>query len=216
MQHIALEATPHGSSLSKGERKRLRQSGQVFASLYGKGMETTAVTVAARDLVRVLSAEGGANTLVDLTINGQRHLVKLIELEVEPITRTMLHVGLHKILASDPQKATLTIHLTGEPETVGTNEAVLETGALSVDVKALPEKMIPSLEVDVSGMQIGDLLHAADLKLPAGFELLTSPETPIVALKAKREVAEPEELEAATAEEQELANGASSAGAASS
>jgi large subunit ribosomal protein L25 len=204
MQHIAMEARTRAAKMTKGERKQLRRSGYVMGSLYGRGIEAQSVTVSAKDLVRVLSAEAGVNTLVDLTFNGKRHLIKLSGIEIDPISRALRHVGLHTIKASEPQKATIPVELVGEPELVQTNEAALEQASMTIDVKALPEKMGHSIQLDVSEMQLDEVKYASDLQLPKGFELISTAEMPIVALRAKREMALPEDLETATEDEQEL------------
>ncbi|HVK02660.1 MAG TPA: 50S ribosomal protein L25 [Armatimonadaceae bacterium] len=196
MEHIAIEALPRASQNTKGERKQMRQSGNIPASLFGKGITSQTVTVNAKDIAKVLKSETGANTLVDLTLEGKRHLVRLTNLEVDPIQRTLQHVGLQAISAREAQKATVLLELTGEPEPVRLNEALLEVNLNSLDVKALPERMVAHLPLDVSNMQIGDVLYARDVPLPDGFELTTNEDTPVVSVKTAKVVVETEEIPA--------------------
>lgn len=211
MLHIAIEARPRAAGQTKGDRKRMRREGHVLGSVYGKGMDSIPVTVEARDLVRVLSAESGVNTLIDLSLGGKRHLVRLADMDHDPITRSLRHVGLHTIVANEAQKATVPVEIVGEPAAVTSGDGVLELSAQVIDIKALPENMVSSLLLDVSEMQIDDSKHASDLPLPKGFELVSAPDTLLAALRTKRDLAMPEEPEKADdAEAAPAADGASS------
>jgi len=202
MEHMTLEAKPRPENESKGAVKRRRREGQIPANLFGRGMETRLVVLEARDLVRVLQSDAGVNTLIDLNIEGQRHLVKLTNVEMEPVTRTFRHIGLHKLATGETTKATIPIELIGEPDTVSTGVAVLEPNLNAVEVRCLPEKLIASLPLDVSDMQIGDVKHVSDLSFPEGVEVLTQTDLPIVSLHVSRQsVAEAQEAaDAASAE----------------
>jgi large subunit ribosomal protein L25 len=202
MEHIPVEARPRTADATKGERNRLRREGHIPAAVFGKGMEPVLVTVEARELARVLRSGAGANTLIDLSLGDQRHLVKLTEVEMDPIARTFLHVGLHKIVGNEPAKATVPVELVGEPEDVRSNMAILEPGSLSVDIKCPPESMVSAIALDVSDMKVGDVKHASDLDLPAGFELLSAPDTAIVSVHVARAMVEEvqQTIDAASAE----------------
>lgn len=199
MEHIAIEARPRPGNLTKGERNRLRRIGHIPAAVFGKGMEPVLVTVAASDLAKVLHAEAGVNTLIDLTLESGRHLVRLTEVDIDPVQRTFLHVGLHKIAANELQKATVPIEIVGEPEDVRMGRSLLETGLSQLDVRCLPGDVPASLTLDVSDMQTGDTRHAADLTLPPRVELLSPADTSIVSVRTKpsmvEEVAEEQQAE---------------------
>ena len=196
MEHVAIEAQPRAPHNTKGERKQMRKAGNIPASLFGKGITSQTVTVNAKDIAKVLTSDTGANTLVDLTYEGKRHLVRLTNLEVDPIQKTLQHVGLQAISAREPQKATVPLELTGEPQPVTLNEALLEVNLNSLDVKALPERMVASLPLDVSNMQVGDVLYARDVPLPSGFELTTLEDTPVVSVKVAKVVVDVEDIAA--------------------
>jgi large subunit ribosomal protein L25 len=193
MQHIAIEVKPRPDHLTKGERKQLRRDGFILASVYGKDISGVPVTMKASDLARVFRAETGINTLIDLPLNGKRRVVKVEHIEQDPITHHILHVGLHEIKANEPQKATVAVETVGEPEAVHAKEGILELGTTTIEVKCLPERAVPRLMLDVSGMKINDVLRASDLKLPAGFELLTDAETPLASLHVLKAMVTAEE-----------------------
>ena len=195
MEHIAIEARPRLANTSKGERNRLRRAGHIPAAVFGRGIEGVLVTIEARDIAKVLASDAGANTLIDLSLEGARHLVKLAEVEINPLTRNFQHIGLHKISANEAQKATVTVELIGEPESVRLNEAILDQAHFTIDVKALPEQLATHITLDVSDMQIGDVKHASDISLPSGNELLSAEDSVIVSVKIARELVTDTEME---------------------
>lgn len=182
MEHIAIEARPRGGTATKGERKRMRREGHIPAAVFGKGIDPVLVTVEARDLAKVLRSEAGQNTLIDLSLGSDRHLVKLTDVELDPIERTFLHVGLHKIAANETTKASIPVEVVGEPEEVRLGIAMLESSAAAVDVKCLPEDLVATLMLDVSDMKIGDVRYVSDLSVPRRIEILSSPDTALVSL----------------------------------
>jgi large subunit ribosomal protein L25 len=190
MEHIAVEAQLRELHLTKGERKTLRHRGMILGSVYGRGMESVPVILQANDLSRVVNAETGMNTLVDLKLDGKRHLVRVSKFDTDPITHYPIHVGLQKISAKEPQKATIPVEIVGEPEAVRVNEGMLDSANTTVDIRALPENMVASLTLDVADMQLHDVLRAKDLTLPKGYELLTDPEAVLVSLTALRALIE--------------------------
>jgi large subunit ribosomal protein L25 len=185
MEHIAIEARPRAST-TKGEQKRQRRMGHIPAAVFGRGMDPVLVSVEARDLARVLQSDAGVNTLIDLSVNGARHLVKLAEVELDPIARTFLHVGLHKIQANELGRATIPIEIVGEPEAVRIGEALLEPGTSTVDVKCLPEDLVSAFTLDVSDMKVGDVRTIGDLTVPDRIEVMSAPDTAIVSLHVLR------------------------------
>ncbi len=188
MLHIAVTAEARPERLTKSARKNLRKQGRVLASVYGKGQESSSVLLSASDISRVFSAETGENTLIDLSITNRpgRQLARVVAIEMEPITNRFRHIGLHIISATESQKAHVPVEFVGEPEAVHNNIGVLDVGTASVEIAALPEDLIGHLTIDVSAMQINDVLHVSDLVLPARVELITDPTTPLVTLRTAR------------------------------
>lgn len=189
---------------SKGERKKSLKQGLIPGSVYGKGLEPVSVDVPARALVAVLTAGTGMNTIIDLTIAGDKgkHSVMLDNLERNAITRGFESVGFHQVLKGDKVTAQIPIHLVGSPPSVGTGEAVLEHTLETITVHAQPADLPEHLDVDIAQMNVGDVLHVSDLPHNAKLEFTTADTTAIAALHYSRTAAAVEESESpATAPE---------------
>lgn len=192
MQHFAMKAERREMPLTKGQRKQLRHTGHILASVYGRDIDPIAVVLNARDVRDALSMETSVNTLIDLTVDGQKHLVRMENIEMDPIAHQMLHIGLHKIKSNEAQKASIPVELTGEPLAVHNHDALLERGRTDIEIKAMPERLPSSVSIDISDMKVGEVRRAGDLTLPQGVELMTDPEMPLVTVALIRAIAEPD------------------------
>jgi large subunit ribosomal protein L25 len=192
MRHFAMKAERRDTSLSKGQRKQLRHKGHILASVYGRDMDPVAVVLNARDVRDALSMETTVNTLIDLTVDGKKHLVRMENIEIDPIERRMIHISLHKIKTNEAQKAIVPVELTGEPEAVRNHDAILERNRTDIEIKAMPERLPSSFALDISDMQMGEVRRVGDLTLPKGVELVTDAEMPLVSLAVIRAQAEPD------------------------
>jgi large subunit ribosomal protein L25 len=191
MQHSAIQAERREATLSKGRLRQLRKSGRVLASVFGKGMDPFSITVAEGDMRRTLSTTTSLNTLIDLTVDGQKYLARIAAVDRDAISREFLNVSLQVIGASNSQKVRMPIQLTGEIESVKDKLAQLDVGSADVEIRALSERLVASLPLDVSAMKMGDVLRAVDLSLPDGFELLSDPNMALVSLHPVRLRVEP-------------------------
>lgn len=188
MEHLSVQAALRGKQ-TRGELTRMRQTGQVPVSISGKGMDPVSLYLSASDISRILHAETGRNTLVDVAFEGGRHVARLVNVERDPIKNTIITVSLQKIATGEPQKATVGLNIVGEPASVRDATGMLSTTLDHLEVRALPEKMVASLVVDTSSLAVGDVVRAGDVVLPEGFDLLTDPDALIVSLHPAADLA---------------------------
>lgn len=187
---------------TKGERKQRIKQGYIPGSIYGKGLTPVDVEVPTRAIAQVLTAATALNTVLDLTIEGetQPHSVLVDNLQRNAITRAFESVGFHQVRKGDKVTAQVPIQLIGEPASVGTGEAVLEQTSETITVHALPGDLPAHLDVDVSGLNPGDVLHVSDLPHNAKLEFTSGEETAIAALHYSRTAAAVDEADTAVAE----------------
>jgi large subunit ribosomal protein L25 len=170
---------------TKGERKQRIRQGFIPGSIYGKGLEPVNIEVPAKAIAEVLTAASGLNTIVDLTVTGskKKHSVMVDNLERHPITRSFLSVGFHEVQKGAKVTAHIPIRLIGEPASIGTGEGVLEQ---TIAVHAQPKDLPTHLDVDVSHLSPGDVLHVSDLPHNAALEFTTGEETSIASVHYSR------------------------------
>ena len=170
----------------KGICRQLRTAGRVPAVVYGKDFTSTAISVDQRELLKIISGDGGKNSLITLNgadpVNGSVVLVE--NMLLNPIKGTPRHVDLHKVIYGQKMRVVVNLKL------VGTAKGVKDGGLLeflkhSVEIECLPMQIPAHIDVDVTDLTIGHSIHASELKLPEGIRLLDSGESTIVSIIGK-------------------------------
>ncbi len=180
-ERVKLEVQERESQGS-GAARRLRRDGLVPGVLYGRGKKPHAICVPERELRRVLTGPAGLHAILDVVLAGQKttHPSILKEYQQDPLRGRLVHVDLHEVRLDQPIHAQVTVQLVGEP--AGVKEGgVLSQVSREVNVEALPMEIPEHLELDVSGMAIGDTLRLADLAVRDGVVFLDDPEETVLA-----------------------------------
>jgi large subunit ribosomal protein L25 len=187
------------------DARRLRRQGVIPGVLYGSGKQPHAISIPERELRRVLTGQGGLHAILDVVLEGQQttHASILKDYQQDPIRGHISHVDLQEVRLDQPIQATVTVQLVGEP--AGTKEGgVLSQVQREIRVEALPMEIPEHIDLDVSGMAIGDTLRLADLGALEGVTYLDDPEETVLAsVGLPTRVEEPEEA----VEGEELAEG---------
>jgi len=157
----------------KGAARRLRQQGLVPGVVYGGGRGATPIAFDVAKFERLLAtSHSGVNTLIDLTggsaASGRTVIAK--ELQREAVRGRITHVDFYEIDLKTKIEVEVPIHLTGTPLGV-VNGGVLDQQLREIEIMCLPNAIPDSIEVDVSGMDLGSTLHVADLVIPAGVDV---------------------------------------------
>lgn len=172
----------------KGAARRARRAGNVPAVLYGHGTDPQHLNLPARDFAAILR-NNGTNAVLDLDIEGTSQLALTKQIDIHPIRNYIEHVDLLVIKRGEKVTVEVTIVVEGDaaPGTLVTQDA--NTVEIEADALSIPEQIV----VDVEGKEVGTSVHASDLVLPEGVELVTDPETLIVAVNEATTAAELEE-----------------------
>ena len=172
----------------KEASRRLRNQGRVPAVLYGKGSETVALSVEAHEAQLLFQSISVENTIIGLEIDGEKKLVPTLirEIQAHPYKPVLYHVDFLLIREGQKLELEIPVELVGVPEGVRTGGGVLQQTVHEVEVRCLPTQIPSSFEIDVAHLGIGDSIHASDLKLPEGVELLIDPEQVICSVVLPR------------------------------
>jgi large subunit ribosomal protein L25 len=206
---IAETGRPTGSAASR----RLRASGRIPAVVYGHGQSGTAVSVDARDLRHALSGDAGLNQLLSLKVGSDTHLALARSLQRDPVRHTVVHVDFLIVRRDEVIAADVPITLVGEAKAVDQEQGIVEQQLTALSVNAIPDRIPPHLEVDISGLAVGDTIRVEDLQLPSGVTTDVSADEPVVLASVSRAAIELEEVEAAEAVEAATAEEGAAAGA---
>jgi large subunit ribosomal protein L25 len=192
--------------LGSRRTRRLRSQGLVPGVLYGKG-HARAIAVPERELRAVMTGPSGLHAILDVVLEGQTtvHPSILADYQQDPIRGTISHIDLREVRLDQAIHATVVVQLVGEAVGVKSG-GMLSLVTREVHLEALPADVPEHIEVDVTPMEVGDVLRLADIPTIANVTLLDDPqETVIATVSVPRGFAELEEAEAAEAAEAEEA-----------
>jgi large subunit ribosomal protein L25 len=190
--------------IGSGHSRRLRSEGFVPGVLYGNG-HSRAILVPERELRSAMTGPSGLHAILDVVIEGQTtvHPSILAEYQQDPIRGTISHIDLREVRLDQAIHATVAIQLVGEAAGVKTG-GMLSLVARELHVEALPADVPEHIDVDVTHMEVGDVLRLVDLPPIENVTVLDDPqETVIATVSVPRGFAELEEAEAAAAAEAE-------------
>jgi large subunit ribosomal protein L25 len=190
------------------DARRLRKQGLIPGVLYGKGKKSHAIFVPERELRRVLTGAGGLHAILDVIVDGGTARPSILKsYQQDPVRGTLTHIDLQEVRLDRPIQARVVVELIGEP--VGVTEGgVLSQVNREITVEALPMEVPEHLELDVSGMAIGDTVRLAELPVHEGVKFLDDPdETVLATVTMPTRFVEPE-VEEVEGEEGELPEGA--------
>jgi large subunit ribosomal protein L25 len=188
------------SPKDKSHKLALLKKGFIPAVVYGKNMDSIAVSVNTNALKKIL-AEAGANALIHMKIKQdegiKEHQVLLKSVQHEPVHRTLIHADFHEVSLKDKILATVAVHLTGIAPGVAKG-GILTQQLWKVEVECLATSIPETLMIDISGLDVGDGITLADLVLPPGVKVIGEGHAHVVSLIAPAgEVAAPVEEAAA-------------------
>ena len=192
---LAAQARPHKG---KEAARKLRNNNQVPAIFYGPRTEPLMLTLNYSELERVIRQGGGENVIVDLQVQTDQgintHTAMLKELQIHPIKDIYLHADFYEISMDKEITVGIPIHLINTPTGV-TKGGVLQHIQRELMISCLPDKLVDSVEFDVSGLDIGDSLRISDIKLPEGISSVAEHDATIAVVAAPTVVPEEDEEE---------------------
>ena len=161
------------SDKGKGASRRLRRQGMVPGIVYGGGKEPQMIATPHNKLVQQLEHEAFYSSILHLELDGQIQRVVLKDLQRHPAKPFILHFDLLRVADTDRIKMVVPLHFVGEEQAPGIKAGGKVHHAISdLEVICEAQNLPEYIEVDISNMQVGDMLHLTDIKLPDGVEIV--------------------------------------------
>ena len=170
---ISLNATLREDQ-GKGASRRLRHANQLPAIVYGAGKDPVSVTLLQKDVLHKLPDESFYSQVLELSIDGKNEDVLIRDIQHHPYKMEVMHMDFIRVRADQVVHVHTPLHFIGEDVAPGvkTEGGVFGHVIMEVEVECLPKNIPAHIEVDVSEMHLGDILHLSDLKLPEGVSIM--------------------------------------------
>ena len=189
-------------AVGKGGARSLRRQGLIPAVVYGKGMAPCSLTVEPKALKTAIGTEAGWNTLITLKGDGpfSDKVVILKDMDIDPIRQDVLHADFHAVDLTEEVFVSVPVHPVGKSagEKMGGNLQVIRH---ELEVVCLPDAIPSSIDVDVTAMEIGDVIHIEDIALPAGVKVPHEVNFTVITVTGRKPEEEEGEAEAEAGEE---------------
>lgn len=169
-----------GRPIGSRSSGRLRATGKIPAVVYGHGEDPVPVTVDARALRAALSTEAGFNALITLEMGERTQLAMAKEVQRHPVRNTVSHVDFLAISRDEVITTDVPVNLIGEALDLLRADGVVDHQLFSLTINAKPGSIPNSIDVDITGLKVGDSIRVDDLDLPAGVTTDVDGETAIV------------------------------------
>ncbi len=190
MTTATLSATKR-SDTGKGVARSLRREGRIPGVIYGRARQPQALSISARELLRLLEHISAENTVIDLTIDGSTARTLIRQIQRHPLRRDIIHVDLQELIAGEKVEVKIPIVLLGTPAGVRTSGGILDQVMRELRVRVDPSHIPTRFEVDVTELNIGHSIHVNEITVPAGVEVMDDDTSTIATVAAPRAIEEP-------------------------
>jgi large subunit ribosomal protein L25 len=168
----------------KGSCRKLRKDGWLPGILYG-GDRNVPISIELKRLQNIIAQGMGENIIFQLRLEDEdkeERNVIIRELQIHPVTRELLHIDLYELSMEKTLRVDVPIVFTGEPIGVTQKEGILHHQLKELSLECLPASIPEHIVVDITELDIGDVIHVKDLKLNEGLKVLTDPDKPVVSI----------------------------------
>jgi len=189
----------------KGSARKLRSGGRLPVILYGPETSPIMLSLDYKQLQKILRGKSAENIIFDLKADSneknQSKRVMIKEIQKDPVTRDYLHVDFYEISMEKELEVDIPVYLINTP--IGVSEGgILEHTRRELKISCMPKNLVDKIEVDVSGLDIGQSLHVEDITLPPGLKSIEDGDLTIATVVAPTiEEEVEEEVEEAESEE---------------
>ncbi|MCB1787246.1 MAG: 50S ribosomal protein L25/general stress protein Ctc [Chromatiaceae bacterium] len=171
-ENFEIEAVSR-SDQGKGASRRLRREGLVPGIIYGGGKDPEMFATKHNELIQHLEHEAFYSHILTVKVDGKGQRVVLKDLQRHPAKPFVVHVDLLRVAESDRIKMHVPLHFLNEASCPGVKAGGQVSHTISdVEVICAAKDLPEYIEVDLGNLNLGDILHLTDLKMPEGVALV--------------------------------------------
>jgi large subunit ribosomal protein L25 len=195
MEEIVLAADT-GRNSGTRTSKRLRTTGSIPGVLYGLSDDSIPLSVKWPELRLALTTDAGVNAVIQLEVDGKRHMSIVKDIQRHPVRRDVIHVDFLRIDPNQKVTVDVPVIMIGDALEVTQANGMVDQNLFSLTVDAPPMSIPNEFEVDISSLTVGDAIRVSDIGLPEGVTTEADPEETVAVGMITRST-----LEAMAAEE---------------
>ena len=197
-------------SNGKGAARAIRREGRVPAVIYGDKKDPEAISLDYVDMLKAINTGQFLSTVYMINVEGGK-TTRVIprDMQLDPVRDFPMHADFLRIAKDAKLEVDISVHFLNEEECPGLKSGgVLNIVRHEIELSCPADAIPDAIELDIGSLDIGDTLHASDLKLPANVELVTTDrDFTIVSVVGQMAEEVEAEVEVAPVEGEEAAEG---------
>lgn len=179
------------AQLGRTDSRRLRKAGKVPAIMYGGGEAPEAVVLDHNTLRHQMGREAFFTSILTLKVGAKTQQVVVKSVERHPVRPQIMHLDFQRVREDVEITLSVRIHFTGEAEAKGVKDqgGVVDHLMTDVEIRCLPRNLPEYLTLDVTNLELNQLYHLSDIKVPEGVTLVAlagGHDHPVVAVNPPR------------------------------
>jgi large subunit ribosomal protein L25 len=152
-----------------GNAREARRNGMVPGVIYGGDKAPVSVGMKANDVLKAINSGQFLSNMIELSHDGKPQKVLTKDVQFHPVTDRPLHVDFYRVTEKTIIDVNVSAVFVGEDVSPGMKAGgALNVVRYSIEIKCPAGSIPDSLEVDISGMDIGDSIHLSEVTLPKG------------------------------------------------
>jgi large subunit ribosomal protein L25 len=178
--------------IGRTSSRRLRKAGKVPAIIYGGGEAPESLLLDHNSLAHQMNREAFFTSILTLKIGAKSQQVVVKDVQRHPVRPLIMHLDFQRIREDVEITLSVPVHFLNEAEAKGVKDqgGVVDHLQTEVEVVCLPRYLPEYLEIDVSALELNQIYHLSDIKLPEGVALVAlkhGDNRPLVAVNPPRE-----------------------------
>ena len=183
----------------KGASRRLRRQGMVPAVIYGAGRDPRNLMFDHNKVLRQLEDPSFYSSILNIKVGEKSRAAIVKDIQRHPSKKQIIHIDLQRIVEDEQIKMQIPIHYLGEEDAVGVKigGGTVTKIMTELEISCLPKDLPEFLEVDISELELDQMLNVSDISLSEGVEIsdiIKEQDQSIVSIQEIKEIIE-EEIE---------------------
>jgi large subunit ribosomal protein L25 len=157
----------------KGASRRLRHAAKIPAIVYGGELKPVSIQIDHEAIWLASQHEWFYSSILDLSLGGDIQKVLLRDMQRHPFKQQIMHLDFQRVNENEALRTAVPLHFIGEETSPAgkSSEVVVTHEQNEVVVECLPKDLPEFIEVDLSTLDVGQIVHLSDLKLPNGVSI---------------------------------------------
>ena len=157
----------------KGASRRLRrQSGEVPAIIYGGKKNAEKISILHKDITKALENEAVYSSIISLAIDGKAEDTIIKDIQRHPAKQVVLHLDFLRVSKTTKLQTRVPLNFLNEDICIGVKMGggLIAHTMTDIEVSCLPKDLPESIDVDMEQIDVGQIVHLSDIKMPSGVE----------------------------------------------